>query len=210
MDFLSSDALQHDEYWQLLHVTFKTTSQNSLSSSNQAKIKVFFPIFDFVFTFGLYRGFHWNQNGRPCFCHVTMVAGWSTDFILCLYHVVTCFAVTLLYDVFSISRGVKTTLWDEKAAQTRTPIDYANVNCCWHILRNTVTTGVSLHVGNHVRQDSMEPSDEWGNVSNCQCTTKEILKPLERRKLRHQRCLAHSLVGTPNYIAPEVLLRSGT
>ena len=32
-------------------------------------------------------------------------------------------------------------------------------------------------------------------------------KPLERRKHRreHQRCLAHSLVGTPNYIAPEVL-----
>ena len=40
----------------------------------------------------------------------------------------------------------------------------------------------------------------------CQC---EILKPLERRRRREQRCLAHSLVGTPNYIAPEVLLRSG-
>uniref|UniRef100_A0A8C6L378 non-specific serine/threonine protein kinase n=1 Tax=Nothobranchius furzeri TaxID=105023 RepID=A0A8C6L378_NOTFU len=26
---------------------------------------------------------------------------------------------------------------------------------------------------------------------------------------QHQRCLAHSLVGTPNYIAPEVLLRTG-
>ncbi|KAL6952548.1 Serine/threonine-protein kinase lats1 [Sarracenia purpurea var. burkii] len=35
-------------------------------------------------------------------------------------------------------------------------------------------------------------------------------KPLERRRRRdHQRCQAHSLVGTPNYIAPEVLLRSG-
>lgn len=33
---------------------------------------------------------------------------------------------------------------------------------------------------------------------------------LERRRMReHQRCLAHSLVGTPNYIAPEVLERSG-
>ena len=33
---------------------------------------------------------------------------------------------------------------------------------------------------------------------------------LERRRQRdHQRCLAHSLVGTPNYIAPEVLERSG-
>ena len=30
------------------------------------------------------------------------------------------------------------------------------------------------------------------------------LKPLERRK-RYKRCMAHSLVGTPNYIAPEVL-----
>ena len=36
-------------------------------------------------------------------------------------------------------------------------------------------------------------------------------KPLERRKLRRElhRCLAHSLVGTPNYIAPEVLMRTG-
>ncbi|XP_017484620.1 PREDICTED: serine/threonine-protein kinase LATS1-like [Rhagoletis zephyria] len=35
--------------------------------------------------------------------------------------------------------------------------------------------------------------------------------PLERRKHRreHQRCLAHSVVGTPNYIAPEVLLGLG-
>lgn len=33
---------------------------------------------------------------------------------------------------------------------------------------------------------------------------------LERRRQRErQRCLAHSLVGTPNYIAPEVLERSG-
>ncbi len=63
----------------------------------------------------------------------------------------------------------------------------------------------------------MEQTDEWGNVSSCQCGSgtvtpggKEALKPLERRKLRHQRCLAHSLVGTPNYIAPEVLQRAGT
>ena len=34
------------------------------------------------------------------------------------------------------------------------------------------------------------------------------MKPLERRKHKQQaqRCMAHSLVGTPNYIAPEVLL----
>uniref|UniRef100_A0A8D2ZPN9 non-specific serine/threonine protein kinase n=1 Tax=Scophthalmus maximus TaxID=52904 RepID=A0A8D2ZPN9_SCOMX len=31
----------------------------------------------------------------------------------------------------------------------------------------------------------------------------------ERKARQHQRCLAHSLVGTPNYIAPEVLLRTG-
>jgi len=36
------------------------------------------------------------------------------------------------------------------------------------------------------------------------------MKPLERRrKKQNQRCLAHSLVGTPNYIAPEVLLKQG-
>lgn len=42
------------------------------------------------------------------------------------------------------------------------------------------------------------------------CNCGEIQKPLQRRKNRERhRCLAHSLVGTPNYIAPEVLLRSG-
>lgn len=36
------------------------------------------------------------------------------------------------------------------------------------------------------------------------------MKPLEKRHFRkHMRSLAHSLVGTPNYIAPEVLQRSG-
>ncbi|XP_044524240.1 serine/threonine-protein kinase LATS2 [Gracilinanus agilis] len=62
--------------------------------------------------------------------------------------------------------------------------------------------------GSHIRQDSMEPSDLWDDVSNCQCGDR--LKTLEQRaKKQHQRCLAHSLVGTPNYIAPEVLLRKG-
>ncbi|XP_028997842.1 serine/threonine-protein kinase LATS1 [Betta splendens] len=62
--------------------------------------------------------------------------------------------------------------------------------------------------GDHVRQDSMDFSKEWEDSANCRCTDR--LKPLERRKARqHQRCLAHSLVGTPNYIAPEVLLRTG-
>ncbi|GLD71325.1 serine/threonine-protein kinase LATS1 [Lates japonicus] len=63
--------------------------------------------------------------------------------------------------------------------------------------------------GDHVRQDSMDFSKEWEDPANCRCTDR--LKPLERRKARqHQRCLAHSLVGTPNYIAPEVLLRTAT
>ncbi|XP_026174107.1 serine/threonine-protein kinase LATS1 [Mastacembelus armatus] len=62
--------------------------------------------------------------------------------------------------------------------------------------------------GDHVRQDSMDFSKEWEDPANCRCTDR--LKPLERRQARqHQRCLAHSLVGTPNYIAPEVLLRTG-
>ena len=60
-------------------------------------------------------------------------------------------------------------------------------------------------LGEHARQDSMDPSEDWNN--ECRCRQ---LKPLERRRKReHQRCLAHSLVGTPNYIAPEVLLRTG-
>lgn len=54
----------------------------------------------------------------------------------------------------------------------------------------------------------MEPSDFWDDVSNCRCGDR--LMTLEQRATRqHQRCLAHSLVGTPNYIAPEVLLRKG-
>ncbi|XP_032422777.1 serine/threonine-protein kinase LATS2 [Xiphophorus hellerii] len=62
--------------------------------------------------------------------------------------------------------------------------------------------------GSHIRQDSMEPSDSWDDVSNCRCGDR--LMTLEQRANRqHQRCLAHSLVGTPNYIAPEVLLRKG-
>ncbi len=65
-----------------------------------------------------------------------------------------------------------------------------------------------LYPGSHVRQDSMEPSDFWDDVSNCRCGDR--LMTLEQRANRqHQRCLAHSLVGTPNYIAPEVLLRKG-
>lgn len=62
----------------------------------------------------------------------------------------------------------------------------------------------------------MDPDENcWTNECCChdRATTSNSLglKPLERRRLRkeHQRCLAHSLVGTPNYIAPEVLMRTG-
>lgn len=73
----------------------------------------------------------------------------------------------------------------------------------------------------HDRCDSMD-FEEVRSLStyNCNCiktsstnnsrTPIQLSKPLERRKRReHQRCLAHSLVGTPNYIAPEVLMRNG-
>ncbi|KAA0184402.1 hypothetical protein HAZT_HAZT005371 [Hyalella azteca] len=59
--------------------------------------------------------------------------------------------------------------------------------------------------GDHARQESMDPCGD--NDLVCRCND---LKPLERRRRRqHLRCLAHSLVGTPNYIAPEVLDRKG-
>lgn len=60
---------------------------------------------------------------------------------------------------------------------------------------------ILILLDSHNRQDSLELTDEV----NCHCP-----KVLERRRRReHRRCLAHSLVGTPNYIAPEVLLRTG-
>uniref|UniRef100_A0A0B7AYS4 non-specific serine/threonine protein kinase n=1 Tax=Arion vulgaris TaxID=1028688 RepID=A0A0B7AYS4_9EUPU len=59
--------------------------------------------------------------------------------------------------------------------------------------------------GMHARQDSMEAGTQ---LDDQHCG--EVLKPLEQRRQREQkRYLAHSLVGTPNYIAPEVLLRLG-
>ena len=49
------------------------------------------------------------------------------------------------------------------------------------------------------------------NLDEGQCSCPKpngiSMKPLDRRRQRKQekRCMAHSLVGTPNYIAPEVL-----
>ncbi len=58
--------------------------------------------------------------------------------------------------------------------------------------------------GQHHRQGSMEPQYE-----QCQCH-EEPMKPLELKRIKEQhRCVAHSLVGTPNYIAPEILRRNG-
>ena len=64
-------------------------------------------------------------------------------------------------------------------------------------------------VDGHARQDSFDIAEDFSN--DCQCSVQHNLsKPLQRRRAReHQRCLAHSLVGTPNYIAPEVLMREG-
>ena len=59
----------------------------------------------------------------------------------------------------------------------------------------------------HSRQDSMDPGNLDLDSGRCSCPSSSThgMKPLERRRKReHQRCLAHSLVGTPNYIAPEV------
>ena len=70
----------------------------------------------------------------------------------------------------------------------------------------------SLITGNHCRQDSMDPVG-MKDLESGSCSCPHVIhgmKPLERRrKKQNQRCLAHSLVGTPNYIAPEVLLKQG-
>jgi serine/threonine-protein kinase LATS1/2 len=59
----------------------------------------------------------------------------------------------------------------------------------------------------HYRQDSMDPMNMGFSGGNCSCPlTPKGLKPLERRRRKQeQRETAHSLVGTPNYIAPEIL-----
>lgn len=59
------------------------------------------------------------------------------------------------------------------------------------------------YADNHVRQDSMDFSQDWAKSGNS-------VKTLDRRRARDAtRHVAQSLVGTPNYIAPEVLLREG-
>ena len=51
----------------------------------------------------------------------------------------------------------------------------------------------------------MDLAEDWNNECRCSNRLHAGNKPLERRRRReHQRCEAHSLVGTPNYIAPEV------
>ena len=62
---------------------------------------------------------------------------------------------------------------------------------------------------NHSRNPSLEIDDNWAKEHKCRCGhAMDGKKPLARRHIRqHMRCQAHSLVGTPNYIAPEVLLR---
>ena len=62
---------------------------------------------------------------------------------------------------------------------------------------------------NHSRNSSMDYDDTWAKEHKCRCGhAVDGKKPLARRHIRqHMRCQAHSLVGTPNYIAPEVLMR---
>ena len=58
----------------------------------------------------------------------------------------------------------------------------------------------------------MDPGNLDLDSGRCSCPSINTKgqKLLERRKEReHARCIAHSLVGTPNYIAPEVLERTG-
>ena len=59
-----------------------------------------------------------------------------------------------------------------------------------------------LPKGQHQRHHSMEPG-QWEE--------EYTMKPMELRRVKdHQnRAIAHSLVGTPNYIAPEILRRVG-
>nr|XP_039264000.1 serine/threonine-protein kinase LATS1-like isoform X1 [Styela clava] len=58
--------------------------------------------------------------------------------------------------------------------------------------------------GGHRPQDSMDFSNDWAKSGN------GPLKTLDRRRIRDaNRRIARSLVGTPNYIAPEVLLKEG-
>lgn len=60
-----------------------------------------------------------------------------------------------------------------------------------------------LPKGHHQRHHSMEPG-QWADEEE------DVVKPLELRRVReHDRSIAHSLVGTPNYIAPEILRRVG-
>ena len=63
----------------------------------------------------------------------------------------------------------------------------------------------------HYRQDSMDPMNMDLSGGNCSCPlSANGLKPLERRRRKQeQREYAHSLVGTPNYIAPEILAKKG-
>lgn len=65
--------------------------------------------------------------------------------------------------------------------------------------------------GCHKRQSSIVPDIKAADrlLENCTCQEGST-KTLERRRAKaHHRCVAHSLVGTPNYIAPEVLRQQG-
>ena len=67
----------------------------------------------------------------------------------------------------------------------------------------------------HQQQNSMDLTDSvmehcsCHTGDNCRSTHSNHYKNSKRRVADHRRCIAHSLVGTPNYIACEVLRRQG-
>ena len=83
------------------------------------------------------------------------------------------------------------------------------------MMTNTLKSCPKIHFAaafpgvSHCRQDSMDPGTLDLEAGKCSCAAISRaggMKPLERRKHKQrQRCMAHSQVGTPNYIAPEVL-----
>ena len=61
---------------------------------------------------------------------------------------------------------------------------------------------LNAQISTHFRQNSMDPGSMNLDVGQCSC---KHSKPLERRRQHQEQqqhhCMAHSMVGTTNYIA---------